>query len=107
MSLDYGLGKIENYNEYCFSYIDGKKKMEVRTEMMIFLCMIVGIHEISDRTVDDFYLRVFMWEKIHGSMCSVHDAETFDWKDKPMKFDDVVNHIGLHTNTMKQLASQV
>jgi hypothetical protein len=85
MSLDYDLGKINNYKELC--YKDGF--MTPRTQQIIFGCISTGIGEITEKNYIEWFMRYSMW-------CGLHSF------DNSPTLDDVRAHIGLRTNVFPQ-----
>lgn len=97
MALTWDLGKIKNYEEICFSTDeDGNEKMTPQTEAMIWLTMSVGIGKITESNASQFYSRVRFYETMFGSFLISFDEN--GKKHHPITPEDVVNHIGLHTN---------
>ena len=97
MALTWDLGKIKNYEELCFSTDeDGNEKMTPQTEAMIWLTMAIGMGNITEKNAAQFYARVHFYETMFGSFLVSFDDN--GKKYHPITPEDIVNHIGLHTN---------
>jgi len=100
MSLDWYLGKIENYEEVCFSTNEnGEDILNPRTEALIWLTMAVDMGKITKENAADFYARVSFYESLFNPLLSSFE----DGKQvyHPITPQDVKNHIGLSTNVAK------
>ena len=77
MSLNYNLTQVSD------------KANRDKSESIIFMCMAVGIPDITEKNYEEFYSRVTLSNLIY---------------DIPTVFtiEDVVSHIGLTTNVSKQ-----
>ena len=82
MSLDYNLGKIENYKTVCWGEDDYMRPV---AESIIFASMSTNISPITVGNAADFYARYQMFNTVFG------------FKDF-LTFADVAAHVGLETN---------
>lgn len=100
MSLDWNLGKIDNFKEKCYN----DDSLNPMTEALIFSTMIVGLNEISEKNVDEFYFRIALFESLFTTMLKTWE------NDEPVSVfierDDIVNHIGLWTNASSMTNAQ-
>ena len=99
MSLNWDLGSIKDHKTYCW-LDDGKDKdgkplykLTGLTETFIWLTMIVGISEITDKNAQEFFTRVSFEENLLGPMRKHKNG-----KGVYVTFEDVKRHIGLRTN---------
>jgi hypothetical protein len=101
MSLNYDLGGIENYKEVCFIEDELGSKLSVITEVLIFRCMAVGIGEITDRTIPEFWARMEAFDKLNGHPIyeTGNDGKT---KHRRITFEELKSHRGLTTNVFPQ-----
>ena len=98
MSLDFDVSKIENYEELTtYETKDGKKIWHPVTSSIIHMCMGIGIGGITKKNWKQFYIRVSMWEKIHGPMLIRGEFEPGD-KANNLTPEEIKAHIGLTTN---------
>jgi hypothetical protein len=96
MSLNYELKKIENWEAVCLE----KGTLTPETETLIFLTMSVGMGDITEENAGEFWTRANIVQKLHGPFISR------DGKGHLFTVEDVVNHIGLHTNVAKETRLQ-
>lgn len=92
MALTYDLTKIRD----CGALLDKPGKCFPITEALIWATMAVGIGEITEKTADDFYDRLSIYERLFGPLLRQYDP-----KGAPKSFikrEDVLRHIGLKTN---------
>jgi hypothetical protein len=89
MSLNYDLGGIENYKELLNP--EGEPKQV--TETLIWLTMTIGLEKITHQNWQDFYLRVYMYEKLFDPFLSTKEGM------RPITPKDIQRHIGLKTNS--------
>ena len=105
MSLDYNLSDIKNYNslyrklkkgEEGYSETEVYKKLKPQFERIIWVTMIIGIREITDKNWERFYNRINIWEKVFGSGYYKRNRK----KLVPILVtkEDVQRMIGLSTN---------
>lgn len=96
MGLSWNVEKVEGYEEKCF-YVDeecgpDERKLSPLTNALIWHTLSVGLNEITEDNVANFYARVALIEKI--------DGPSLRGKDGPYSItpEDVKSHIGLWTN---------
>jgi len=68
------------------------------TNALIWATMSVGIRDITEKTVPEFYARLSVWEKIVGPLLWGKDEETGRLEERCIEVADLVKRIGLHTN---------
>jgi hypothetical protein len=94
MSLDWSIEKIANNEQVC---MDTEGNLNVRTEILIFTTMTVGIPRITEKNAEEFFLRASMIERVNGTALRRHDSDGTR-VDIPLERADVLAHIGLSTN---------
>jgi hypothetical protein len=113
MSLNWNLKKIANSNDlYIPGKADpmggnfipvkpgtqekGKEFLNPITDALIWSCMAVEIGEIKESNVDEFWLRLSIWQRVSGSMCQ------FAWGGgkQGLTRNDVKRHVGLSCNVI-------
>jgi hypothetical protein len=67
------------------------------TNALIWATMSVGIRDITEKTVPEFYARLSVWESIVGPMF-YEDDENGKTTERGVTLDDLRKRIGLHTN---------
>jgi len=100
MALDYDLSKIKDSEKLCFKEVDGEKKMNSVTHVIIFGCMAVGIPEITEKNAGEFYLRAWIMQRIDQPWIRESDRYGMP-KERMLSREDVVAHIGLKTNATR------
>lgn len=89
MPLNFNLGDIENWKEL----LDSEGKSKQLTETLIWLTMTVGLQKITHQNWQDFYLRVYIYEKVFDPFLRDKNGK------RPITPEDVQRHIGLKTNS--------
>lgn len=103
MSLDYELGKIENWEEVCQE--DGeymgkpRRQLSAVTNTLIWATMSIGIGEITAKNWKEFYSRIALIEQLSGTFLYEFNPET-ELHDvaAPITAEQVKAHVGLTTN---------
>lgn len=108
MSLNVDWRNIKDYEEDGFIWrkIPGTDQLE-STPMattFAFLTMIVGIPEISDKTLNEFVLRVTAWEAAKGTCLVAKEAE--GGGPRPITRADVLRFKGLRSNASSLTRAQ-
>jgi hypothetical protein len=67
------------------------------TNALIWSTMSVGIRDINEKTIPEFYARLSVWESIVGPMFYEED-ENGKPTERGVTLDDLRKRIGLHTN---------
>tara|TARA_R110002110_G_scaffold340576_2_gene550730 strand:- start:315 stop:731 length:417 start_codon:yes stop_codon:yes gene_type:complete len=78
--------------------LDKYYEMNTETNMLIFICMFIGMSEITEKNFNKFYDRVKLYELINGSYLKTINPKTKKPKEKYFTLEDIKNHIGLKTN---------
>ena len=125
MSLNWSISEIKNYKQVCFqSHIGTKEEMEAmieevsfvgpswewkeesdkteitrihpRTHVLILASMSIGMGEITEKSWQDFYTRIYAIEKVYGAF--------LNQDGKPCYFtaDDIRSHNGLRINVAEE-----
>ena len=68
------------------------------TNALIWATMSVGIRDITEENIPEFYARLSVWEDIVGPMLWGKDEETGELVERKFEVDDLRKRIGLHTN---------
>lgn len=69
----------------------------VTRDALTFACMAIGIGEITESNVEEFYARINLWEKVNGNYRYI------DGKSVPFSRADVRRFIGLRTNVFPKM----
>ena len=95
MSLNWDLTNIKNAKELCWVESDEEGKVELNpiTDALIWATMFVGIGRITEKTVDEFTMRLMEWEKLMGGILLNPEG-----KSCMPNYMDVLFHVGLSTN---------
>jgi len=96
MALNWALTKVKDKDWVCFN--DGE--MKPKTETLIFITMTVGMGNITEKNYKEFYLRLYMYEKLFGTFY------TTTLGPNPYTEEDIKAHIGLSTNANKMTRQQ-
>lgn len=93
MSLNWDVSKIENNKEVCFTGEGDNRCLAPVTNTLIWYTLAVDIGDISEKTVDEFYIRMNLLDRINtGPM---------HWEAggyRSITLEELRQHIGLHTN---------
>ncbi len=95
MSLNWDLSKAEDWES-----LKTDEEWPV-TQTLIFRTMAVGIGEITEKTLPEFYARIAFLERLNGSFVKAQD-DSGAWVDRPITVDDIRRRIGLTTNVFPQ-----
>jgi hypothetical protein len=68
------------------------------THALIWASMSIGIREITEENLPEYYARIHIWESLRGPYTSRRDPETGKFKGKPVSVEDLRKRIGLWTN---------
>lgn len=97
MPLTWNAGDIENY-EQLHSEEEGGWPV---TEALIFMTMPIGIHKITEATVDEFIRRATIWQAtVGGAMYQYGVNDVF------ITPDEIRARIGLQTNASSRTKTQ-
>jgi hypothetical protein len=94
MALTFNLTKIKDYKTLCWTDAgqnnDGEPLFQVApvTDALIWLMMFVGQRAITEKTAEEVFMRISMWESVIGPTLMA----------RPMTMADITAHIGLSTN---------
>lgn len=94
MSLNFDLTKIKNGAEVCYEDDgEGNRVHTARTQAIIWMCLHIGIGEITERNAEEYWTRTYAWETALGA--SMRDGEG---NPVPLTLPDVRAYVGLTTN---------
>jgi hypothetical protein len=105
MSLNWNLSKIKNHDELCWLKdpltgefkihpVTHNKILNPLTDGIIWYTMVVGIGDLTENTVDEFYARMCFTDALHGPILLTEGG----MKGRKVTLDELKAHIGLHTN---------
>jgi len=92
MALHANYQKIDNW-EALYEDAPGGKKLGVVWETLVLFSMPVGLGQITEGNVDEWWFRLKVLEKLHGPAFTSGTGEKFDFG-----YSDVRRMIGLTTN---------
>lgn len=92
MSLDYNLSKIANRESVCFVGEGDDRRLSNITNALIWMTLAVDIGEITEKTIDEFFVRLSIVERLHGA------SFIEDGKPHLISYAELQQHIGLRTN---------
>ena len=100
MSLDWSLKNIKDSEKVCMMDDPNGEGQRITcvTEMLIFFTMYNGMNEITEKNHVEFYARTNMFERVYGPFLSKREKKTDKVIDSPITYEQVRQHIGLHTN---------
>ena len=109
MPLHWNLTKIADHEKVCYDDRDGKKYMNPVTETLIYHTMTVGINQITEKNVEEFFLREEAVATVLGAplvkssdLCSsdgtVLEEGRGPFENVKITLAEIRQHIGLHTN---------
>lgn len=92
MSLNWDISKIANRERICFVGEGDDRRLSNITNALIWMTLAVDIGDINDKTIDEFFVRMSIVERLNGPAFAV------DGKPYLITYEDLRQHIGLHTN---------
>ena len=90
MSLDFSLKQIKDYEEVCLTK---DRKVRPHTDTMIWMCLFVGIPDIAEKNLFQFFSRCRIYERMFGVLRREDGG-----KEHPVTIEEIQMHIGLKTN---------
>lgn len=100
MALNADYRKIENY-EGLYREVEGGKELAQPWETYILLSIPVGLGEISEKNLDEWWFRLCVLEKLHGKFFKDGDGKEFGFA-----YADLRRLLGLRTNASKLTRKQ-
>jgi len=76
------------------------------TNALIWVSMSIGIRDITEKTIPEYFARLCLWQDLVGEMGHQYDAETKKWSKRYITIDDLKKRIGLHTNAGSMTRAQ-
>lgn len=117
MSLDYDLRNMENREERFPAEENGD--LNAKVQSLIWLTIPVGMEEITNANIKDFWIRADLWQKTMGAQFSravvgepahfppgTSDGDRTRWEPIYVTREDVENAVGLHTNASRKTKTQ-
>ena len=99
MSLDWGVGDIKDWREYCWEGEEGERQLNPVTNALIWETMVIGMNRITDKNWEEFAERVHISQQVYGALLRCEAGLIDDEGDELFVLPcDVKRHIGLHTN---------
>lgn len=99
MALKADYRNIKGFKYKCYRKIGDDYYVDPKTQSLALATVYIGISEISENTIDEFWRRLDAWQRAFGPMCSVPDNRTRKgWREHRLSYKDLRNHIGLETN---------
>jgi hypothetical protein len=95
MSLDFSVEAVANHAVVTTDPFNSNEWHPV-TRAIVWLSMAVDLGSITEKNLDEFSERAFLWQKLHGASLMEDD----NGKAKPLYItkEDLRLHIGLRTN---------
>lgn len=105
MALTWDFHNIKDHKTLCWlEPEDPQSRMNPITEALVWMTLIVGIYEITEKNYMEFYFRVSFEEKLNGSFLT--NSKDPKQKVPPLTLEQVKSHIGLRTNAGSYTKSQ-
>ena len=95
MSLNWDVSKVKNNEEICFVKKEDGQYLSPVTESLVWLTLGTGIGSITEANAHEFYVRMKMYWGIND----------YSAKEKKVKWEDIVAHIGLSTNVFPKVSN--
>lgn len=67
-------------------------------EAGVWATIAVGIREVTEENVKEFFTRATFWEKTQGAHRNKQNDETGEWSEHPFSVQDIYRLVGLKTN---------
>jgi hypothetical protein len=106
MSLDFDVTRVKNYDVVTTLVIpatetqEEQRKWHPLTEALVWLTVHTGINDITVENWQEFYSRIYLWERAIGPMLSAYSSpEYYNRFITPL---EVYMHIGLSTNASRK-----
>lgn len=93
MALNWNIAKVKDWEK-----LEGAERSI--TDAIVWATMAVGIPEITEKNVDEFYARVHLFELLVGSYRQKEGKAVYITKD------DVKRRVGLYTNASRYTRNQ-
>jgi hypothetical protein len=125
MGLNWNLSSVKNFKQVCYEvFVGSHEEMQKRVDAMpffgpswqwtddtqtavtrmhpttftlVFASISVGMGEITQKNVNEYYRRLSIYEKTNGALRNAHHADG-TVVPFPYSRDEVEAHIGLNTN---------
>ena len=99
MALTTDYRKIKNFKTRCYKKYAGQFYTHPITQCLALSTVYIGLNEITDKNIGEFWRRIDAWQRGFGPMCDVADGRTKSgWRTRMLTYQDIRNHIGLETN---------
>jgi len=100
MALSWNVEKIENHEELLVGEGD-ERELDALTQAFIWTSLATGLGKGWSLDIDfapEFYARIKLYERVHGSLVRRVDDETGEIKPYWVTPEDVLRRVGLETN---------
>ena len=99
MSLNFDVSKIKNYKEVTTAKnAEGEDIWHPITDALIWQTMAVGMGQITEANVEEFYQRSRLYSNLFGDPIQFYNEKTEKYETRPFTATEIHNHIGLSTN---------
>lgn len=98
MSLNVDITKVKNWQENFPNtvYADGAMEINGTVKTVMYYCLLLNMSEINEKNIDDFYLRMKIWDKCFGCIGQIKGVPT------AISYNILQQLIGLHTNISQE-----
>lgn len=72
------------------------------TEALVFSTMAIDMGEITEKNAQEFYERLYAWERSRGALLRQRENEGAPWTDRYITPADVLEHVGMRTNVVTE-----
>jgi hypothetical protein len=88
------------------AFPDENNSLHHKLQSAIFYTIPVGIGEITDSNVTEFYSRVEIWQKVIGAMFFKLSDDDHEPEPVYLSFQDCLNLVDLRTNASRKTRKQ-
>jgi hypothetical protein len=111
MSLNWSIEDVKDYKKGCWLDDPENPGWENRilnpiTDGLILHTMAVGIGEITEDTVEEFYNRSRLYTQFFGGSIRSYNEETEKYESRPFTATEINDHIGLSTNVSYETGNE-
>lgn len=111
MSLNWSIEDVKDYKNVCWLDDPENPGSEDRilnpiTDALIWHTMAVGIGQITEDTVEEFYNRSRLYTQFFGGFVRSYNEETEKYESRPFTATEINDHIGLSTNVSYESPSE-
>jgi hypothetical protein len=96
MSLNWSLGNIKDYEQLCWRKTEEGKELKGLTEALIHATMAIGLNEITEKNIDEFF-----WRNVFCQETGLSFLRNPDGSKRGFSYAELRQHIGLMTNATR------